>query len=115
MQVVNRAGAGKQDLTNANLILETSGGAEGYLHRANRLIPKWSRKRGRRIQYLLEGDRLALEMALNEDSERRALEGELYVLLDAWREAEELAGISDALTVPPNVEHALGQMKSAKP
>src|SRR5207302_11079412 len=35
--------------------------------------------------------RLALEMATHEESERRALEGELALLETAWREAEEIA------------------------
>jgi hypothetical protein len=42
-------------------------------------------------------DRLALEMAAHEESERRALEGELLDLEDAWREADEIATIADAL------------------
>lgn len=42
-------------------------------------------------------DRLALEMAANEDSERRAMEGELAELEAAWREAEEIAAIADNL------------------
>jgi hypothetical protein len=42
-------------------------------------------------------DRLALEMAANEDSERRALEGELSLLRAAWRQAEEIAAIADGL------------------
>jgi hypothetical protein len=42
-------------------------------------------------------DRLALEMAANEDAERRALEGELATLRAAWREAEEIAAIADHL------------------
>ncbi|HEV8598013.1 MAG TPA: hypothetical protein VGQ69_01480 [Gemmatimonadales bacterium] len=42
-------------------------------------------------------DRLALEMAANEDTERRALEGELAVLESAWRQAEEIAAISDGM------------------
>jgi hypothetical protein len=42
-------------------------------------------------------DRLALEMAANEDTERRALEGELAELEAAWREAEEIADIADNL------------------
>ncbi|HKW47410.1 MAG TPA: hypothetical protein VJN70_08190 [Gemmatimonadaceae bacterium] len=42
-------------------------------------------------------DRLALEMASNEDIERRALEGELESLAEAWKEAEEIARISDEL------------------
>jgi hypothetical protein len=42
-------------------------------------------------------DRLALEMAAHEESERRALEGELELLAEAWREADEIATIADAL------------------
>jgi hypothetical protein len=50
----------------------------------------------------LDGTRaLALEMALNEEAERRALEGELAALEAAWREAEEIAGIADSLAAPP--------------
>ncbi|MEO7359310.1 MAG: hypothetical protein ABI120_03210, partial [Gemmatimonadaceae bacterium] len=42
-------------------------------------------------------DRLALEMASNEDMERRAMHGELALLHTAWKEAEEIAAISDEL------------------
>jgi hypothetical protein len=42
-------------------------------------------------------DRLALEMAANEDIERRALHGELEALHAAWRDAEEIAAIADEL------------------
>ena len=34
---------------------------------------------------------------MNEESERRALEGELSTLEAAWREAEEIAAIADSL------------------
>ena len=44
--------------------------------------------------------RLALEMALHEEQERRALEGELWVLEQAWKEAEEIAAIADDLLLP---------------
>ena len=40
---------------------------------------------------------LGLEMALHEESERRAMEGDLAELQAAWREAEEIAAIADAL------------------
>jgi hypothetical protein len=42
-------------------------------------------------------DRLALEMAAHEESERRAMSGELAALEDAWRSAEEIAEIADAM------------------
>lgn len=44
---------------------------------------------------------LALEMALHEEFERRALEGELALLESRWREAEEIAGVADALPDDP--------------
>jgi len=44
--------------------------------------------------------KLALEMALHEEQERRALEGELWRLTRAWEEAEEIAAISDSLLLP---------------
>jgi hypothetical protein len=40
---------------------------------------------------------LALEMALHEESERRALEGELALLEAAWRDAERIAHIADTI------------------
>lgn len=42
-------------------------------------------------------DRLALEMAANEDIERKALRGELETLHAAWQDAEQIASIADEL------------------
>jgi hypothetical protein len=47
---------------------------------------------------------LALEMALHEETERRALQGELAMLEAMWREAEEIAGIADRLPGLPAPE-----------
>jgi hypothetical protein len=55
--------------------------------------------------------RLALEMISHEESERRALEGELYLLEDAWKEAEEIAAISDDMFLPEDIARRLTQMK----
>ena len=51
--------------------------------------------------------KLALEMALHEEQERRALEGELWLLEQAWKEAEEIAEISDNLFLPEGTEDFL--------
>ena len=40
-------------------------------------------------------------MAVHEEQERRALEGELAELEAAWQEAEEIAAIADTLLVGP--------------
>ena len=44
--------------------------------------------------------RLALEMAVHEEREHRALEGDLAELERAWRDAEEVARIADGLLAP---------------
>lgn len=54
---------------------------------------------------------LALEMALHEEQERRALEGELAELEEAWREAEEVGAIADSLLLPDWVEDAVRRMR----
>lgn len=55
--------------------------------------------------------RLALEMALHEEAERAAMQGELATLELAWREAEEIAGIADSLLVSPQVDQAYEELK----
>jgi hypothetical protein len=55
--------------------------------------------------------RLAFEMALHEEQERRALEGELLALEQAWRDAEEIAKIADNLLVPESDEEWLRKQR----
>ena len=55
--------------------------------------------------------RLALEMASHDDAERRAMEGELRQLEEAWRDAEEIAMISDNMFLPADVSERLEQIK----
>jgi hypothetical protein len=59
------------------------------------------------VQKLPHPTRLALEMALHEEQERRALEGELKALEAAWKAAEEIAEISDNLLLPEGTEEFL--------
>jgi hypothetical protein len=56
--------------------------------------------------------RLALEMISHEDAERRALEGELHLLEEAWKEAEEIAAISDDMFLPDEITKRLTEMKA---
>ena len=58
--------------------------------------------------------RLALEMTLHEDDERRALEGEMAALEARWREAEEIAGISDSLLLPADIDAELERLRSTR-
>ena len=59
--------------------------------------------------------KLALEMALHEEQERRALEGELWLLEEAWREAEEIAEISDNLFLPEGTEEFISAQRESRP
>lgn len=54
-------------------------------------------------------ERLALEMALHEDRERRAMEGELRLLEHQWRDAEAVAAIADGLLPPPGAERFIAR------
>lgn len=56
------------------------------------------------IRSMPDSTRLALEMALHEERERRALEGELWILEKAWKEAEEIAAIADSLLLPAGTD-----------
>ena len=65
--------------------------------RGKRLMAGWREMDMLNVSY---SERLALEMAVHEESERRAFEGELLSLESAWREAEEIAAIADGLLTP---------------
>lgn len=51
--------------------------------------------------------RLALEMMAHEESERRALDGELAALHAAWEDAERIAAIADQLLIPERIRAIL--------
>jgi hypothetical protein len=57
---------------------------------------------------------LAVEMAVNEENERIALDRELAALEDAWKEAEEIAGIADNLALPRDVERGLDSLRRTR-
>ncbi len=51
-------------------------------------------------------------MALHEETERAALEGELTALEDAWKEAEEIAAIADDLLLPTSITERIATLRS---
>ena len=61
------------------------------------------------IDFLNEQNETAKEA--HEESERRALEGELEILQAAWREAEEVASIADRLLIPDHIEDWIRKYK----
>jgi hypothetical protein len=52
-------------------------------------------------------------MATHEESERRALEGELHLLESAWKDAEEIAGIADDMFLPTSIGERLARLKAS--
>ncbi len=106
----NRHGASAALVREAVDRIEHAGDATSFLRRASRAV-EWregrvmsalARMRGLGALHLLPSERLALEMSMHEESERRALEGELDLLRDAWKEAEQIAAIADSLLDPPD-------------
>jgi hypothetical protein len=49
-------------------------------------------------------ERLALEMAAHEQTERAALEGELKLLERQWQQADALARVADSLALPESLD-----------
>lgn len=59
------------------------------------------------VNKMPKATKLAVEMALHEEQERRALHGELWMLERAWQQAEEIAEISDNLLLPEGTDDFL--------
>jgi hypothetical protein len=124
LPAMNRSGARKSTVQEAVREIEDAGHPEEYLRR---LSPEdlgehgnlWARAQGDGswrplkekhvglLQKLPHPSRLALEMALHEEEERKALQGELKTLEAAWKAAEEIAEISDNLLLPEGAEEFL--------
>lgn len=112
----NSGGGSRDEVERAVGYLEESADPKTLFRRAVDAIEKReTEKLYNRGTHLLKNlptaGRLALEMAAHEDSERRALEGELHILEAAWRDAEEIAGIADNLLLPASVDEELARLK----
>ena len=102
--LLNGWGGSRSTVRHAVHEIESSGHPSRFLaDLANRGPVGRLRKRGR-ILSMSKPTRLALEMSLHEEQERRALEGELWILEQAWREAEEIAAIADKLLLPAHAD-----------
>jgi hypothetical protein len=98
---VNHKGATRSLVQDATRLLSDEGSAEAYLRRVAREGGVLGKRKDLTPRVLAPAQALALEMALHEETERRALEGELTLLESAWRDAEEIAAIADALPDDP--------------
>jgi hypothetical protein len=107
----NRYGADHTRIQDAVREIEHAGDAARFLSAASRrnswrgghLMSLVNQYRQLGAMKLSPVERLALEMAVHEENERRALEGELAVLESAWRDAEKIAAICDDDLTPPKL------------
>jgi hypothetical protein len=124
---VNSFGGTRDEVQRAAARLDHAGGAERYLatiarsgERLTQVVQverDWMGETGydeheSGLLALPISVRLAIEMALHEDQERRALEGELAELEQAWREAEEIGAIADSLLLPSWIDVAMKRLRS---
>lgn len=113
---VNKAGGKKKVVQRAVRAIESQGHPEAFLAD----VVAGDRFRGKKgepgyVSKMPEPTRLALEMALHEEQERHALEGELWRLERAWEAAEEVASIADDLLVPQGVRDFIARHSAGDP
>jgi len=138
LPTVNRFGGSSKRVQQAVGLLEAAGDPAAVLRRLQRTLgakpedARWKRpsfdpdasswKRTfstEQVQNKIPGalhtlpvhERLAFEMALHEESERRAMDGELAELERAWRDAEEIAKIADDVFVPASIDEARERLR----
>ncbi|MEO7995905.1 MAG: hypothetical protein ABI852_00600 [Gemmatimonadaceae bacterium] len=86
---------------------------------SNAPVRRWSqsihtKRWERNISTLPASIRLALEMSLHETDERRAMEGELHVLEQRWKEADAIGKIADEMFLPENIDECVRHLTNKK-
>ena len=115
LPAMNDSGASKRQVNEAIGLIVDHPDSDAFFRAAARTAgrPSWGTEPSTRgmLQQLPYPILLALEMIAHEESERRAMEGDLRLLEAAWREAEEIAAISDDMFLPDDVSKRLAEMK----
>jgi hypothetical protein len=113
MPTINGSGGTKDMVRRAVKRLENFDDPTRYLLSAAAVSARAARP-GSLLPRLPVDVRLAIEMAANEETERFTLEGEMWLLEEAWRQAEEIAAIADDLTTPAVIERRLEELRSIR-
>ena len=111
LAITNYDGASGRRLTSALALLEQAGSADAYIRRLARVAPTAG---ATGFLWYPREIKLALEMALQEETERIAAEGELAALAMEWQLAEEIAHIADGLCLPPEVLTRLRELNEVR-
>jgi hypothetical protein len=105
LPALNRGGGAAREVEQAVGLIEDAGDvrrvfdrAYGSKRRSTLDVMTWTGESAKpdALVSLTRPVRLALEMALHEDDERRAMSGELGALYARWEEAERVARIADS-------------------
>ncbi|WP_353266087.1 hypothetical protein [Gemmatimonas sp.] len=119
LPVINRSGAVGTLIRDSVSLIDDAGGPEHFARWAAAKRGEWAAKQTfgdtGDFNYIPAAARLAFEMAVFEDAERQAMDGELATLERAWADAEGVARIADSLLVPPDVQHKLDDLRAHKP
>jgi hypothetical protein len=97
LPMVNREGASKNEVKAAVEVLAQATSAEAYIRDVARNRGTLGGRQVPGARKLTPTGLRVLEMALHEEQERRAMDGELAALEEMWRQAEEIAAIADRL------------------
>jgi hypothetical protein len=122
LPALNLMAGSKAAVQTAVARIEEAGHPERYLETVSRDLqpenwptgyarPLFPGKKSGVVHKLPAPTRLALEMALHEEQEMRAMMGELVDLELAWRQAEEIAGIADDMFVPKETEEFIERVR----
>ena len=120
LPLVNRSGGSAADVQRAvGLVEEAETPERLFVNAAQTLAARSGSgfgdvRRRTSLRRVPIATRLALEMAAHEESERRALEGELYILEEAWRQAEEIAAIADDMFLPASIDADLARLREQR-
>jgi hypothetical protein len=103
---INYFGASPKHVDEGLTAIAEAGGAEGMLEKAADPIYKNPHYGVGVVGTYAAPVRVALEIATREHTERRALENEIALLRNEWREAEEIAEIAGSLASLWSARHA---------
>jgi hypothetical protein len=114
LPALNKSGGSSTTVRDATRFVEETGSTDAAFRRAlvtrssawRDATAQWSSP-ARALTRLPDPVRLGLEMAAHEETERRALEGELAALEAEWKAAEEIAAIADDLLIPASIRRRI--------
>ena len=109
LTAMNFFGGRRAEINDATWLLANAGDPRRFLEQVAAVS---ARHRLPNLGHLPADVRLGLEMALHEDSERAALEGELAQLREEWQLSEEVAQIADAMFLPAGISRAFARLKT---